>query len=82
MIRKLVKLEKKDVHMTHKVMVQCSKLDLDRDVCRAFVIFNKAEYKEYIIFQYRHSKNFVQRLCQKRHKWFEGYRLRVRCIRT
>ncbi|EER11886.1 hypothetical protein Pmar_PMAR015594 [Perkinsus marinus ATCC 50983] len=69
-----VQLEK----LEKNVKSQKDKLDVDRDVCQAHVIFNEESYKKFVLHRYRFSGSFLWRLCQSRALRFEGRALTVK----
>jgi hypothetical protein len=75
--KKLGELEERDKRIHTDITYKSGKLEIDRDVCLAFVIFNKIEYQKHILHVYRNSKNFLLRMFLSRKEMFEKRHLQV-----
>ncbi|KAF4674978.1 hypothetical protein FOL47_008427 [Perkinsus chesapeaki] len=76
--QKIAAIDAKLEKMSNNVKSQKDKMDVERDVCQAHVIFNEEAYKKFILHRYRFSGSWLWRLCQARVLRFEGQALNVK----
>lgn len=73
----IVALDDKVSKIDRRIKDQAKKTDQERGVCGAFITFQRVEYKEKVMEEYRFANHALFRLCQSVRLRFSGSRIKV-----